>query len=182
MPPVTAPLTRAHRLCLLLCCSLSPIVAEAQAARPASATTTVSIPWGDTPLVLRVRGTTRWVWVDDSYLTPVGPDSGVLTVTPGVSLKEEEDPTPTCAEAMDNPPDGPRPVPTHPAVPNGGAWHGTVLDINEMAIACFGLKEGRVVFEIRGATRASLAGARPALAAFAEAAAARWNTSTRSPE
>lgn len=179
---MTAPFTRVFRLCLLLGCSLSPFVVEAQAARPASATTTVSIPWGDTPLVLRVRGTTRWVWADDSYLTPVGPDSGVLMVSPGVSLKEEEDPTPTCAEVMDNPPEGPRPVPTHPAVPTGAAWHSTVLDIDAMAIACFGLKEGRVVFEIRGATRASLARARPAIAAFAEAAAARWNAPTPAPE
>lgn len=163
---------------------LVPAASRAQGTPPArpSTATTVSIPWGDTPLVLRVGGATRWVWAEDRYLTPVGPDSGVLTVIPGVSLKEEEDPTPTCADAMSSPPDGQRPVPSHPAVPTGGAWHSSVLDIDQMAIACFGLKEGTVVFEIRGATRASLARARPVPAAFAEAAAARWNPPARAPE
>jgi hypothetical protein len=51
-----------------------------------------------------------------------------------------------------------------------------------MVLGCFGLAEGSVTFIVQGATPASLARAKPVLAAFAEAAAARWGAAPRAPE
>ncbi len=171
------------RFCALpIALVLLPLKVEAQSARPAAATTTLSIPWGDTPLVLRISGATRWTWVEDRYFTPVGADSGKLMITPNVALQEEEDPIPTCAATLENPADGQRPVPNHPAVPTGGAWHATALDIGEMAIGCVSLKSGYVLFEIRASSPGLYPRARPLVAAFAAAAASRWNAAPSAPE
>lgn len=143
----------------------------AQGAAPAGGSR-IEVPAGPTPIVVVIPGPTRWVLTERQQFTPVGADSGKLTVYP--AYEEAEGGNPNCVEMIDHPSDGVAVVRAHAALPTSAGWHPAANTAGDMLIACLMLRDLRVLFEIRGTQPSDAARLKPLLQAYGDAAIQRF--------
>jgi len=155
----------------LLIAALSAQPLAAQGAAPGGGSR-IEYPAGATPMIIVIPGPTRWVLNEREQFTPVGADSGKLTVYP--AYEEAEGGNPSCAEMIDRPSDGVAVVRAHAALPTGPGWHTAANTAGDMLIACLMLRDLRVLFEIRGTKPSDAARLKPLLQAFGDAAIQRF--------